>query len=63
MLLVRLIHKAEMLNETLFSSLDMARQEIRAWPHDYSHHRPHSGFGKIPPAKFMAKKGLEMRAA
>ena len=52
-----------MLNETLFSSLDMARQEIRAWHHDYNHHRPHSGLGNIPPAEFIANKGLEMRAA
>ena len=53
----------ELLNETLFTTLDEARQKIRDWQHDYNHHRPHSGLGNIPPAEFMAKKGLEMRAA
>ncbi len=52
------------LNETLFViALGEARQKIRAWQHDYNHHRPHSGLGNIPPTEFMAKKGLEMRAA
>jgi len=53
----------ELLNETLFSTLGDAREKIRAWQHDYNHHRPHSGLGNIPPAEFMAKKGLEMRAS
>ena len=53
----------ELLNETLFSSLEAARQKIRSWQHDYNHHRPHSGLGNIPPAEFVAMKGLEMRAA
>ena len=53
----------ELLNETLFSSLEAARQKIRAWQHDYNHHRPHSGLGNIPPAEFVAKEGLEMLAA
>lgn len=53
----------ELLNETLFSSLEAARREIRSWQHDYNHHRPHSGLGNIPPAEFAAMKGLEMRAA
>ncbi|MGB3317331.1 MAG: IS3 family transposase [Albidovulum sp.] len=53
----------ELLNETLFSSLADARDRIRDWQHDYNHHRPHSGLGNIPPVEFLAKKGLEMRAA
>jgi putative transposase len=51
------------LNETLFSSLGEARQQIRAWQDDYNHHRPHSGLGNMTPVEFIAKKGLEMRAA
>jgi putative transposase len=51
------------LNETLFSTLGEVRKKIRAWQHDYNRHRPHSGLGNIPPAEFMAKKRLEMRAA
>lgn len=53
----------ELLNETLFSTLREARENIRIWQHDYNHYRPHSGLANIPPAEFMAKKGLEMRAA
>ncbi len=53
----------ELLNETLFSTLDEARQKIRAWRHDYNHHRPRSGLGNITPAEFIARKWLEMRAA
>ena len=52
-----------MLKETLFSTLGEARQKIRAWQHGYNQHRPHSGLGHMSPAEFMAKKGLEMRAA
>lgn len=53
----------ELLNETLFSTLGEAREKIRAWKNDYNHHRPLSGLANIPPAEFMAKKWLEMRAA
>lgn len=53
----------ELLNETLFSTLAKARQQIRAWQDDYNHHRPHSGLGNMTPAEFVAMKGLEMRAA
>lgn len=53
----------ELLNEVLFSTLGEAQKKIHAWQHDYDHHRPHSGLGNIPPAEFMAKKGLEMSAA
>jgi putative transposase len=51
------------LNEKLFSTFGEARQQIRAWPDDYNHHRPHSGLGNMTPAEFMAMKGLEMHAA
>jgi putative transposase len=47
----------ELLNETLFSSLGEARQKIRAWQHDYNHHRPHSGLGNIPPGRVHGKEG------
>ncbi len=53
----------ELLNETLFSTLGEARQQIRSWQDDYNHLRPHSGLGSMTPAEFVAMKGLEMRAA
>ena len=42
----------ELLNETLFISLDHAREVLKAWQHDYNHHRPHSGLGWLTPSEF-----------
>lgn len=53
--------KDELLNEPLFSSQDMARQEIHASQQDYNNHRSHSGLGNVPPTEFVAKKMLKMR--
>jgi len=53
----------ELLNETLFSSLDAARQAISEWKEDYNHHRPHSAIGNIPPVEYARKSMLEKQAA
>ena len=45
----------ELLNETLFLSLDHARRQIAAWVEDYNQHRPHSALGYQTPADFAAK--------
>ncbi len=45
----------ELLNETLFLSLDHARVEIAAWVEDYNRERPHSSLGYETPAAFAAK--------
>ena len=42
----------ELLNETLFSSLDQARAALAAWKADYNHARPHSALGNITPREF-----------
>jgi putative transposase len=42
----------ELLNETLFVSLDHARQALAAWKDDYNTVRPHSGLGNLPPAVY-----------
>jgi putative transposase len=42
----------ELLNETLFTSLDHARQALAAWKHDYNTIRPHSALGNVPPAVY-----------
>lgn len=42
----------ELLNETLFSSLDQARAVLAAWKEDYNHTRPHSALGNITPKEF-----------
>jgi len=45
----------ELLNETLFLSLDHARAEIAAWAKDYNQERPHSSLGYETPAAFAAE--------
>ena len=53
----------ELLNETLFSSLDEAREKITAWKEDYNRHRPHSSLGNLTPQEFAMKSRLETKAA
>ena len=45
----------ELLNETLFTSLDHAREKIAAWAWDYNTQRPHSSLGYATPAAFAAE--------
>ena len=45
----------ELLNETLFFSLDHARKVIAAWVEDYNTTRPHSALNYQTPATFAAK--------
>lgn len=42
----------ELLNETIFVSLDHAREALAAWMHDYNMVRPHSALGNLPPAAY-----------
>ena len=42
----------ELLNEILFTSLDHAREVLKALRHDYNHHRPHSGLGWLTSSEF-----------
>jgi putative transposase len=44
----------ELLNETLFFSLDHARQKLVAWTVDYNTARPHSAIGYQTPAAYAA---------
>lgn len=39
----------ELLNETLFRSLDHAREVLALWKDDYNTIRPHSALGNLPP--------------
>lgn len=45
----------ELLNETLFLSLDHARVVISAWADDYNQERPHLSLGYETPAAFAAE--------
>jgi putative transposase len=40
----------ELLNKTLFSPLDHAREALADWKDDYNTVRPHSAIGNVPPA-------------
>lgn len=42
----------ELLNETLFASLDHAREALADWKEDYNTVRPHSAIGNVPPATY-----------
>lgn len=44
----------ELLNETLFTSLDHARHTVAAWADDYNLERPHSSIGYATPAAHAA---------
>lgn len=50
----------ECLNETLFSSLPQARDQITKWKEDYNAQRPHSSLGNITPNEFAIKAKTEM---
>ena len=45
----------ELLNETLFFSLDQARSKIAAWMEDYDTTRPHSSLAYQTPAPYAEK--------
>ena len=42
----------ELLNETLFRSLDHAREALSDWMIDYNTVRPHSAIGNVPPVTY-----------
>ena len=42
----------ELLNETLFSSLDHARKALADWKDDYNNFRPHSALNNLAPAVY-----------
>ncbi len=51
---MRLLPKAECLNETLFRSLDHARAVLGAWRDDYNNVRPHGALNGLTPADVAA---------
>lgn len=60
----------ELLNETLFRSLDHARETLALWKDDYNTIRPHSSLGNLPPAIYatldapaMQRDGTSERSA
>ena len=53
----------ELLNESLFFSLDHARQKLAAWADDYNTRRPHSSIGYQTPAAYAAHLNATGRPA
>ena len=51
----------ELLNETLFVSLDHAREVLADWRDDYNTVRPHSAIGNLPPATFAKNSAPAMQ--
>ena len=51
----------ELLNETLFSSLDHARSLLADWQDDYNTVRPHSSIGNLPPASYAKLTASDMQ--
>jgi putative transposase len=51
----------ELLNETLFRSLDHAREALTDWKDDYNTVRPHSAIGNVPPATYAKLSDPEMQ--
>ena len=46
---MRLLPKAELLNEQVFDGVPHARRLLAAWRDDYNHVRPHSAHAGLPP--------------
>lgn len=63
---MRLLPKAELLNETLFSSLPYAREMLTLWRADYTTSRPHLQLGWSTPAEYAAavksRRALALRS-
>ena len=51
----------ELLNETLFGSLDHAREALADWKEDYNTVRPQSAIGNVPPAVYAKLSDPEMQ--
>src|ERR1044072_605435 len=51
----------ELLNETLFTSLNHARAALAIWAEDYNTVRPHSALGNLAPAHYAKHSALAMQ--
>src|SRR4029079_898627 len=51
----------ELLNETLFTSLNHARLALAIWKEDYNTVRPHSALGNLPPAHYAKSNAPTMQ--
>jgi len=49
------------MNETLFASLDHAREALAIWKDDYNTIRPHSALGNLPPVTYANLSAPDMQ--
>ena len=46
----------EFLNVNEFIAMQDAREKLKAWQHDYNHHRPHGSLGHLTPSEFVRRR-------
>lgn len=46
----------EFLNVNEFTTMQDAREKLKAWQHDYCRHRPHGSLGHLSPSEFVKKR-------
>jgi putative transposase len=46
----------EFLNVNEFITMQDAREKLKAWQHDYNHHRPHGSLGHLTPSEYVRKR-------
>lgn len=49
----------ESLNVHEFVTMQDAREKLRAWQHDYNHHRPHGSLGHLTPSEFVKRRSVQ----
>jgi len=53
----------EFLNVNEFITMQDAREKLKVWRHDYSHHRSHGSLGHLPPSEFVRKRSDQQQVA
>ena len=49
----------EFLNVNEFVTLHDARGKLKAWPDDYTRHRPHASLGNMSPSEFVNSRSVQ----
>lgn len=52
----------EFLNVNEFITMQDACEKLKAWQHDYNHHRPHSSLGHLTSSEFVKKREVRSTA-
>jgi len=49
----------EFLNAKELVTLHDAREKLKAWQHDFNHHRPHGSLGHLTPSEFVSRRSVQ----